>query len=163
MKTKRFFTLMELMLAGSVMVVLLGSAAPHAGMLFSRDTTPVQRLADTLEQARNEAIQLHHTVTVSGREHSGQGNEWGHGWQVWVDRNDNGRRDPGELLRSVKVDSVIGEATFDSIGDRASVSFSPQGWVSHADDIDFCGGKGRGTRLSIGATGDIIFVSSLCS
>lgn len=98
------FTLIELMVALSILGILLVVAIPsfaptlRSNRLFATQT----ELMSSLALARSEAAKRGIPVSVIPSAPSGtvSGNEWGAGWSVWVDQNANGTVDSGEVLRA---------------------------------------------------------------
>jgi len=99
------FSLIELLVALSVMAILVGVAIPaYSNMLTShRLTSQSNAFLSTLHLARSEAIKRNGRVVVcksSSGESCASGGDWEQGWIVFHDINNNASLDDGEdLLR----------------------------------------------------------------
>lgn len=98
MRTRKGFTLVEILISLAVLAIVLSSAIPaFARMLQShRLHTTTQALHGSLMMTRHEAIKRGQALTLAA-----QADDWNNGWLMFIDANHNGRYDPGEeLLRS---------------------------------------------------------------
>ena len=88
-------TLLELIMGLLVASVLTMSAAPSfSHLLSSRDIAPVtSELLASLNLARSAAMTRQSHVAVAARD-----DNWSHGWEVFVDANDDGVLDAGEIV-----------------------------------------------------------------
>ena len=101
----RGFTLIELLMVVALLAVLLSLAVPAlTGMVNSiRLTVAVNSLFSSLLLARSEAIKRNSRVVLckaaSGDACISTG-DWGQGWMVFHDPNNNAARDAGEVILS---------------------------------------------------------------
>jgi type IV fimbrial biogenesis protein FimT len=95
----RGFTLIELMVSVSVMAVLLMVAVPNlAGFVRTSKLRAAQsELVAAMQLARSEATKRGVSVGLAATAPVA-GNEFGAGWKVWVDDNDDGLVTAGETV-----------------------------------------------------------------
>lgn len=100
------FTLIELMVAVSVLAIVLGIGVPGFQELIqnNRITTQANEFVAALNFARSEAIKRGIRITLcrssDGSNCSDSGN-WDQGWIVFVDTNNNASVDGGEPILKV--------------------------------------------------------------
>ncbi|WP_256077707.1 GspH/FimT family protein [Massilia sp. YIM B04103] len=89
------FSLLELLLVLAVATLLLGIAAPSFRSVIEGQRLRVATadLLSAIHLARSQAIARGRTVLLAA-----SGADWTQGWQVFIDRNANQRRDAGEEL-----------------------------------------------------------------
>ena len=103
----RGFTLLEVLVVLALLAVLLSLAVPS--LIGLRQKHQMQSQAEQLQAslllARSEALRRQQRVTLCVRESSdGAGlgcasaGTWAQGWVVFVDGNDNGRREASETV-----------------------------------------------------------------
>lgn len=130
------FTIIELMMAITLMAVILAMAAPSfSGMIAdTRLTTTTNSFISAVTLAKSEAISRKVTVHLSAQPGGNAANEWGTGWIIWIDADpaDNTPDYPGEFIRvfpppsgGVTADSTNGLPT--TTDGRATISFMPNG------------------------------------
>lgn len=87
-------TMLETLLASAIAAVLTTAAVPAMteGLARQRLGAATSDLFATFNMARSEAIRRGSPVAVAPAD----AQNWSTGWQVFVDRNDNGVRDEGE-------------------------------------------------------------------
>lgn len=104
----RGFTIIEIMVVVAILGVLASLAAPSFGPLIERWRVrdAAESLQSTLFYARSEAIKNGGNITIL-KTASGDGcvnadadTQWGCGWTVFIDTNNNGSLDSGELLKT---------------------------------------------------------------
>lgn len=128
---QRGFTLVELLIAISIVAILLSAGVPSFSSLIGDNRLAAQAadFQSSLAYARSEAIRRAQNVAV-GASQPIAGNQFGGGWVVWVDANGNGVRDAGELTLRSHTD--LGGSTFKSSGAQTTVSFLPSGFLDAA-------------------------------
>ena len=91
----RGFSLLELMVAVTILGVMLAIGVPAFGALIDsqRMDSAVNSLARGLNYARAEAVRRNRVVTVSPIDAN-----WDAGWRIYLDRNNNGTYDDDEIL-----------------------------------------------------------------
>lgn len=125
------FTLIELMVAISVVAILLAIGLPsfQGTIRSNRVSTSTNELLAMLSLARTEAIRNTRGASmcpsVDGTACNGA---WGEGWLVWSDRDANGALDDTEIVRFTRVDNRLqvtapaaGVLRFDARGRLAGV------------------------------------------
>ncbi len=91
----RGFSLLELMVAITILGVMLAIGVPAFGALIDsqRMDSAVNSLARGLNYARAESVRRNRVVTVSPIDAN-----WHAGWRIYLDRNNNGAYDDDETL-----------------------------------------------------------------
>lgn len=158
-RRNRGFTLVELMIAITVLAVLAAIAFPNfQGTIRSnRVSTATNELIAALALARSEAIKNTRGAGVCPSDTgTGCGGAWSQGWIVWSDANGNGAFDAGEtILRYGQASPKI----VASAADGNPIAFDARGLrrASAAQAVilrpDECGGQPLQRKLEVGATG----------
>ncbi len=88
------FSITELMIALAIVGILVSIALPNLrhSLLNNRITTKTNQFVSVLNYARSESI-IGRSIRVTPLAPEGKKNEWGAGWVVWDDANDNGKLD----------------------------------------------------------------------
>ena len=103
----RGFTLMEVMVVIAIVAVLAGLAAPSFSATIERWRVrqAVETMTNTLYYARSEAVKRGGRIgiqknpkTTPGCTLADTSQEWGCGWFVFVDTDDNGKWKNGEAI-----------------------------------------------------------------
>ena len=162
------FTLIEMVLAVSILAILITIAAP-----YFRDVIMNTRLAsqsnDVLSSmmlARSEATKRDIRVTVCARQQNTndkgvknnvctEGNQWDNGWLVVLDSDGNGEMDDGTTPLSV-VEPLTGSNTIknNGKGPKGTVVFTPTGInESGLTVFRLCDERGQGRAITVTATG----------
>ncbi len=121
------FTLLEALVVMALVGVLLALAAPAISGLRQRHQLQAQAegFFDSLVLARSEALRRQQRVTVCARATAADCDalgQWQQGWLVFVDGNDNGRRDPDEAL--LEVHAAVPQAMRLSVSSTLAAYFS---------------------------------------
>jgi type IV fimbrial biogenesis protein FimT len=130
-RRNRGVTLIETMMALTVLAILLATAAPAFGKLIALTQSDTSRgtLVTALETARILAISRSEHVVVcpsADRQYCGRTTEWQHGWIVFVDADHDGARSVTEDLLSVTQAEPAGIAILTGAG-RRRIDFRPDG------------------------------------
>lgn len=165
----RGFTLLEVLVVLALLAVLLSLAAPSLQGLRQKHQmqSQAEQFQASLMLARSEALRRQQRVTVCVRDSSDGagpdcdlGGTWSQGWVVFVDGNDNGRREASEtvLLLHQTLPGFLtlqGNSTVDSY-----ISYGPQGrsqstsGAFQAGTLTLCGaGQTQVWRVVINAVG----------
>ena len=131
---QRGFTLTELLITLAVMGILVGVAAPSfvSTVSSNRAYATQTELSASLALARSEATRRGVAVYVSAAS-SVSGNEFGGGWNVWVDQNGDGNFDPSEpVLRSHE---ALPSNLLVSAGGASSIGYGPMGFLTPASAV----------------------------
>ncbi len=133
------FTLIELMISITVMAILLAVVAPSlAGFVRSSKVRSAQsELVASLRLARSEATRRGISVGVVATAPVA-GNEFGGGWKVWVDDNEDGLLTAGEtIVRDYP--GFTGSVRLGVTAGSAPVVFRPTGFATAAIRFKVCG------------------------
>jgi type IV fimbrial biogenesis protein FimT len=136
MKKQNGFTLIELMVTvASAMIVLTVGTPNLRGILQDNQTTTIaNEFVSAVNFARLVAVQRSREVRLSAVNPT-DANEWGAGWRIWIDANNNNAYDAGEELR---VRSTLeGDATFDSAQNVSEIRFLASGFTNIPQIHDF--------------------------
>lgn len=129
------FSLLELVATLAVLAILIAMVAPtFQGMIYnSRQTSAVNELIRAIHLARSEAAKRASTVNLSAIDALDGGtendsNEWGKGWRLWYDADDDNTLDTGEeILAYVDFPAKI---TLESDRDTTLIAFSSTGRIT---------------------------------
>jgi type IV fimbrial biogenesis protein FimT len=165
----RGFTLLEVLVVLALLAVLLVLATPSLqGMRQKHQMqSQAEQLQASLLLARSEALRRRQRVTLCVRETSAAAQQdcawhgaWSQGWVMFVDGNDNARREPAETVLQVHPAlpdflTLQGNATVDRY-----ISYGPQGrsqsttGAFQAGTLTLCGtGQEQVWRVVINAVG----------
>ncbi|MGH8225799.1 MAG: GspH/FimT family pseudopilin [Gammaproteobacteria bacterium] len=101
------FTLLELLIVTALLALVASFAVPglHSLLSYGRRATEINRLDNDLIYARSEAITRGQTITLctsTDGDMCSTEHNWDGGWIVFVDEDENLKRDPDEALLRVK-------------------------------------------------------------
>lgn len=133
------FTLIELMISITVMAILLVVVAPGlAGFVRTSKVRSAQsELVSSLRLARSEATKRGVSVGVAATAPVA-GDEFGAGWKVWVDDNEDGVFTAGETIVRV-YPGFTGAVLLGVSAGAAPVLFRPTGFATAAISFKVCG------------------------
>lgn len=175
------FTLIELMITLALAAVLLGFALPEMRGVVknTRIKTETSEIAAAMSVGRSEAIKNRATVVVCARQTNADpavntcssGTSWASGWLAFVDADDDGALDSGEILLKARAALAGGTAlTVENIDDPASPAaighFKYQLGGNAAPNVrlrvcdDRSGESGR--NIDVNATGRLSVTSFNC-
>lgn len=146
---QRGFTLIEIMTAVVISVVLIAIAAPNFASLVrsSKLRSAQSELVSSLTLTRNEAIKRGLRVSVAGKSPV-IGNEFGAGWTVWVDTNEDGVVDPGEVVIR-EYPGFFGTIIISTVGNVSAINFEPTGFTTTAVSFKVCANADASTGYAI--------------
>lgn len=165
----RGFTLLEALVVLALLAVLLSLAAPSLQGLRQKHQmqSQAEQLQASLLLARSEALRRQQRVTLCVRESSaaagpdcGSAGTWAQGWVMFVDGNDNGRREAAETVLQLH-DALPGflKLQGNALVERY-ISYGPQGrsqtttGAFQAGTLTLCGaGQAHVWRVVINAIG----------
>lgn len=154
MPKTRGFTLLELLIATTAALLLLGIAIPAAsgGLEAARAADAHGALLSSLATTAHRAAATgSHGVLCPSRE--GQrcdaGNDWSEGWLAFLDRNQNRQMDPGETLVA-RQDALPGQVRLSSTTGRTRIVFQGNGGNAGSNvTFTLCDGRGPGKARSL--------------
>lgn len=163
-KKQEGFSLIELMVIGSVLALALGLGIPAFNDMLgnSRMSTTCNDLVSSLHAARGEAITRRTSVILCPVNAAGTdcqvGSDLKAGWLVFVDSNDDGSPDAGETILQRRAPVDAGRAFDMNVfpADSAGrIAFSNTGTLQTGDsttDIQICDQRGdRDTGRGVAA------------
>ncbi len=173
MKRNPGFTLIEMMITVVVLAILLTIAVPNfrAFILNNRLTTQANEFLTSLQLARSEAIKRGAVPVRITATSAAADNEWGGGWRIWFDTDDDGVQDAGEeTIRTVE--AFAGGNKLDSSGGVAVFTYNSDGSIDSADTLNLtdertsgggCGVAKRPARqISINLSGRAVVSAEKC-
>lgn len=156
----RGYTLVELLVAVSILVILTSYAAPSIKRFIDdqRQIAYLNTLAATFYLARSEAIMRVSDVVVC-KSNDGQqcttSGEWEQGWMVYEDRDRDRNRDAEEPVLA-RHESLTGiTVRYRGIGSTHYIVYRPQGITKTNGTYTFCdsGGPDSARALIVFKTG----------
>jgi len=98
-------------------------------------TTNTNRLVSSLQLARSEAIKRRTDVTITANSTTSD-NEWGTGWRIYIDSNNNNSVSFGEeIIRDVQLTCGLGTTKFD--GSVSTLDYEAKGYLTTAGSKTF--------------------------
>lgn len=154
------FTLLELLITLAVIGVLASVAVPSFFELIqnNRLTADINKIATSLSMARSEAVKRGVNVKIAATDNSDSSNEWGKGWSVWLDENNNSVIDASETMLAV-VQALNNTMQLDSVGDNSVLEYRADGALTGAGDTfnlcDTARSGETGRQITINANGRV--------
>ncbi|MCC7411010.1 MAG: GspH/FimT family pseudopilin [Gammaproteobacteria bacterium] len=152
------FTILELMITIAVAAVLLVVAVPNMMALVrnNRLVTAANTFVGDLNLARSEGIKRARDVFLTANAPTAD-NEYGGGWTVWVDDNNDGAMTADEQLRVTP--GIRADMTLDSTNDITQVQYQRNGSLNGAATLifDLCDDRTgeTGRQISITVVGRV--------
>jgi type IV fimbrial biogenesis protein FimT len=162
------FSLIELLTTLAVISILMFIGVPSIVKMTSNSQlqTATQDLLTAIQTTRTLAVMQHKRAVLRAK------NEWHHGWELFIDNNDNGIRDKKEELifeqsglnqitisttnKSMKIISFV--ATGESRQAKGS-----RGGAFLAGTLNICKGTGSGYKLILARGGRTRVSKTNCS
>ena len=148
------FTLIELMMTIAIATILLTLGLPSIGSMVSSSESRSARqdLWTALNVARSGAVTANrrHVICPSTDQTSCSGGlRWDNGWIVFIDNNENGRRDGSEAVISVGNPARQGVVIASTVG-RDQVGFRTDGSSAGSNaTFTICDRRGVSTATSL--------------
>ena len=122
MKTQTAFTLIELIVTLAVAAILVSMALPNMRymLISNRITSKTNEFIATINYVRNEAITRSNRVQIQPVDNSNTNNDWGKGWQIWVDLDNSGNvNGDNEIVKvlefpddQIVIDQIVPDSTY---------------------------------------------------
>lgn len=152
------FTLVELLITIAILSIVLAIAVPNINTGRSMVINQSREFKSALNYARNEALNQSRTVAMCPSNDSSVAapscdTNWHNGWIVYVDENNDGNADDGEVLR--RHAQLKGAVTIAPNPALTSISFDNQGFTADASDFLFCSeaAKDQGRTVMLALSG----------
>lgn len=167
--TQSGLTLIELVTTIALVGILLGMAVPSFSYVIQQNAmvSHSNELVSSINLARSEAVKRGVPVKLKAKGATAT-DEWGAGWIVWIDSNNDDSPDSGEPTLK-EVAALEGAITLNSQGNSSLYRFLADGSFASAgastDTLDVCdtretGEKGR--RLRIELSGHVSISNLTC-
>lgn len=103
------FTLIEVMVTLVIVVILVTIGLPNWTnfLLNNQLTSQTNSLVATLNFARSEAITQNRAINITAIDPAADNNnEWGKGWEIWLDKNNDPNIDDDEIIRKISFNTT---------------------------------------------------------
>ena len=154
MKENSGFTIIELLITVAIAGTLLAIALPSYRNQVANNclTANVNNLVTSLQLARSEATRRRATVFVTATSPTAT-NEFGAGWTVWEDIDDDTNIDDIEKIKVVTTTCTA--TTIDETGNDSEFQYRPTGFIDNAGEFNVCDDRTgeTGRQLTISVTG----------
>lgn len=166
-KTSRGFTLVELMVTMTVIVILMAAAPTFVSIIKNnRQAIEVNTLLMAMAGARDEAIKRNTQVSVcqtsDGEECTDEG--WHEGWMIFSDGGVAGKVDGADTILQV-FPGVSADTTLSSESFPEFVAFISDGTSNAAGGFMLCDDRGEehAVSLCVAATGRVTSATHNCA
>ncbi len=140
MKKLRGFTLIEAMVVLALAAIIVSVAVPSFQTLIqnNRLVTQANEFVSSLNLTRSEAVKRGVIVTMGAANPANNANEWGPGWNIWLDTDGDGTIDAGEQVLRV-AGAATGNVTIDSTNGSTQLRYLATGEIrtGTANNVDF--------------------------
>jgi type IV fimbrial biogenesis protein FimT len=136
------FTIVELMITVGIAGIVLMIAVPNMSEFIKNErlTTATNTLISDLMLARSKAVEMNQPVILcpSSNQTSCTETDYDDGWIVWVDGNNDGIIESGDLI---KVQQALGNDVYIKNEGVTTIKFNEKGFTpdrSNADILSVC-------------------------
>ncbi len=147
MKTQKAFTLIEILVTLTVAAILAIVALPNMRymLLSNQITSKTNELIAAINYIRTETLTRNNTIQILPLDDSDANNEWGNGWRIWVDLDNNGLVDANNDIVKVfdftddqiVIDQIL-EDSEDDYTDTTIISYRARGRVQDPYKFFIC-------------------------
>lgn len=168
LKTSQGLSLIELLATLAIITILLSVGLPSFSRMIDKNRleTASNDLMTAIQTTRNLAVTKHQRAVLKARQ------EWHKGWDVFIDKNDNGNLDSDEIvlltqneLNGIKITSTsqkMKAISFINTGESRQVSGSAGGSFL-AGTLQVCASNNNGYKLVLARGGRTRLAKSNCS
>jgi len=160
------FTLIELIITVFILSVLLAVAMPSFldTVRSNQISAQANDFVGALSLARSEAVKRGRNITITATS-STSSNEFGGGWSIFVDSDNDGVVDSGEEIIRVH-EALQGSNTLNSVNNISTLAFTATGFLSTTNTLTFrlCETRAGkiGREITIKATGRVSSAQYTC-
>jgi type IV fimbrial biogenesis protein FimT len=156
------FSLIELLTTLAVISILLFIGVPSITKVASNHKlhTATQDLLTAIQTTRTLAVMQHKRAVLRAK------NEWHHGWELFVDNNDNGKRDADEQLifEQAELNQLKITTTANSMKTISFIATGSSGGSFLAGTLNVCSvGSKSGYKLILARGGRTRISKTICS
>ncbi len=148
------FTLLEALIALVILSIAVAIAVPSFTQLIAKKQveSSIIQIAQALNLARSEAVARNTPASACPRTGNSCGGDWSEGVLVFIDDNQNGAQDAGEVVVG-NAEADFSRLTFTINNYGNSVTYLADGSVNINGSIRVCNDYGYGMQLSVNAVG----------
>jgi prepilin-type N-terminal cleavage/methylation domain-containing protein len=137
----RGFTLVELLITIALLTIVMAIAIPRLNTGRSHVVNQAREFKSALNFARSEALNRSRIVTLCPSDDAAAaapvcGESWHNGWVIYIDVNNDGDADDGEVLRRHL--ALKGGVSISPNPAVSRIRFDNQGFTADASDFLFC-------------------------
>lgn len=129
MVTRKGFSLIDLLIVLSIISITLGIGIPSFDHLLKQNQsrTTMRQLATVLNYARTLAVSSTEVVTICPWQNNSCGKDWQKGLLIFIDKNNNGKRDHSENVDRVELTDLSGDLRWRAFGSKRYLKYRPSG------------------------------------